>query len=251
MQARFSRLLSALTLAMLGLAFGTTRLPLASYASQHPAEAAVTRGSGISAGTVPVDQYGPYSPGPSAPNPQPAPGPTYPSGSTGSVTTLPASQAGAELSAPDDCWLYDSWCAYCTNHPDAALCAQFAPGHRTMSAGGQLMFGAFAYNNHGMADARGKTELAVQVDSYYFEPTFLQGTPGQTLKLHIENESGDLHNFSVMGQSVSMDIPAHGKVDVDITFPQSGAGRFYCKFHTSRGMNGELLAGSATPQAAP
>jgi plastocyanin len=38
-------------------------------------------------------------------------------------------------------------------------------------------------------------------------------------------------------------------VVVEITFPSSGVVRFFCKFHMSRGMNGELLTGDAQPQA--
>ena len=31
--------------------------------------------------------------------------------------------------APDNCWLYDSWCSYCTAWPASDLCTAMPPGH--------------------------------------------------------------------------------------------------------------------------
>ena len=30
---------------------------------------------------------------------------------------------------PDNCYLYDSWCSYCTEFPNADLCTSRPPGH--------------------------------------------------------------------------------------------------------------------------
>ena len=68
----------------------------------------------------------------------------------------------------------------------------------------------------------GPTLVDLEADEYYFEPALLRGTPGQKLKLEIENESGTRHNFSIPEQSLDMDIPPKGKVVVELTFPQSG-----------------------------
>jgi len=90
--------------------------------------------------------------------------------------------------------------------------------------------------------------LDLEADNYYFEPTFLRGSPGQKLKVEIENESGTLHNFSIPDQHLDVNIPPKGKVVVAIAFPSSGVVRFFCKFHSARGMNGELLTGDAKPR---
>jgi plastocyanin len=97
-------------------------------------------------------------------------------------------------------------------------------------------------------DASGKSTLEVEADDFYFSPTFIHATPGQKLTLKIENESGTLHNFSIKGL-VDNDIPPHGSISVDVSVPQSGALTFACKYHGGLGMNGQLLAGSAPPQA--
>ena len=117
--------------------------------------------------------------------------------------------------------------------------------------GKQIRLGNVPFTDHGTKDVKGKTELAFEVDSFYFAPTFLRGEPGQQLKLMIENESSVLHNFSIGAQRVDHDIPARGKAEIEVSFPQFGVVLFICKYHTAQGMNGELLAGDATPQPPP
>jgi plastocyanin len=98
-------------------------------------------------------------------------------------------------------------------------------------------------------DVTGLAEVDLEADEYYFEPAFLRGTPGQKLKLEIENESNTLHSFTIPEQKLDMDIAPKGKVAVEVTFPPSGVVRFFCKFHSELGMDGELLTGDAKPQA--
>lgn len=102
-------------------------------------------------------------------------------------------------------------------------------------------------SDHGTKDVKSLTELDVEADDYYFEPTFLQGQPGQKLALTIENESGTLHNFSIPEQQLDKDVPPKSKVTVEVTMPQSGTALFFCKFHGPLGMKGELLSSDATP----
>jgi YVTN family beta-propeller protein len=100
--------------------------------------------------------------------------------------------------------------------------------------------GTMTISDHGTLAVTGKKEIELEADEYYFKPTFLQGTPGQRLKLEIENESGTLHNISLPEQHLDVDIPPKGKVTVDVVFPASGAVRFFCKFHEALGMHGAL-----------
>ena len=120
-----------------------------------------------------------------------------------------------------------------------------APKERSMT------LGDLTFSDHGTKDVKGQGELDLEADNYYFEPTFLRGTPGQKLKLEIENTSSTLHNFSIAEQHIDVDIPRKGKAVVEVTFPPSGVVVFFCKFHQSRGMNGELLSGEVKPQASP
>ena len=67
----------------------------------------------------------------------------------------------------------------------------------------------------------------------------------------IIHDSGTKHNFTVSQQTVDADLDPKGKAQVTVTIPSSGVLQFFCEYHTGRGMNGELLAGSAAPQAPP
>jgi YVTN family beta-propeller protein len=109
--------------------------------------------------------------------------------------------------------------------------------------------GTMTISDHGSLVVKGKQEVELEADEYYFKPTFLQGTPGQRLTLAIENESGTLHNISLPDQHLDVDIPPKGKVTVAVVFPASGAVRFFCKFHEALGMHGALRVGDATPPA--
>lgn len=126
-----------------------------------------------------------------------------------------------------------------------ALVAACGGGDKAQS---QRVLGGITFNDHGTKTAGGG-ELALEVDSFYFSPTFIQGQPGGKLILHVTNDSSTPHNVSIQAQKVDKDVPAKGKVDVEVTVPASGAVMFFCKFHTGSGMNGELLPGNATPQA--
>ncbi len=109
---------------------------------------------------------------------------------------------------------------------------------------------ALAAEQPKVKDVTRLAELHLEADEYYFEPAFLQGTPGQKLKLEVENESSTLHSFTIPDQKLDMDIPPKAKVVVEVTFPPSGMVRFFCKFHAALGMDGELLTGDATPRSA-
>jgi YVTN family beta-propeller protein len=118
------------------------------------------------------------------------------------------------------------------------------------SAGGPAKQGTLTFSDHGIRAVQGIAAIELAAEDYYFAPTFLQGEPGQTLTLAIENASAALHNLSIPALHVDKDIPPKGKVHVQVTFPQSGTVSFFCKLHAAMGMRGELLAGDATPAAA-
>jgi predicted lipoprotein with Yx(FWY)xxD motif/plastocyanin len=131
-----------------------------------------------------------------------------------------------------------------------ALLALSCGGSSYGSKSKQTSLGSLSANDHGTKDVASETKLELEADSFYFSPTFLRGSPGQKLALTVSNESSTVHNFTASALSISKDVPAKGKVDVDLTFPQSGVVLFLCKYHTGSGMNGELLVGDAKPQAA-
>ena len=123
-----------------------------------------------------------------------------------------------------------------------ASCGKKATSEGT--AGGKMTIGSDQATNKGTKDVSGKSTFELEADNegntYYFEPTVLKGTAGQTLTITVKNEGNTLHNFSIDSQSISMDIQNDQEITATVTFPSSGFVEFYCKIHRALGMAGEL-----------
>ena len=114
------------------------------------------------------------------------------------------------------------------------------PGASGSEAGTQTTIGSEAANGHGSQDVSSMDEFSLEVDDFYYEPTLLTGTAGQQLTIELDNEGTVEHNFSLDEQSISQDIEAGENASVSVTFPDSGALVFYCKYHRDQGMVGGL-----------
>ena len=127
--------------------------------------------------------------------------------------------------------------------PGPAVSAAPGPSTGTTTqASGSIKLGDAGLADHGMTDATGHVSLKLEADDYYFSPTFIRGQPGQKLTLEVANESGTLHNLSMPALGLDNDIPPRGTAEVEVSFPDSGTVRFFCKFHAALGMSGELQA---------
>ena len=97
--------------------------------------------------------------------------------------------------------------------------------------------------SHGVKDVSNESEkVEVELDDNYFEPTTIKGTPGQQIRLQLENEGGAEHNFSLDEQGIDQDVDVGQDGEVDVTIPDSGELEFYCKYHRDIGMTGKLEA---------
>jgi plastocyanin len=95
-------------------------------------------------------------------------------------------------------------------------------------------------NNKGTKTASGNS-IGVELDDFYFEPTFIQGTPGQSLTLHVKNEGKNAHTFTSASLNVDKTLQPDQSMDVQVTLPQTGATEFHCNFHQSQGMQGAFF----------
>lgn len=154
---------------------------------------------------------------------------------SGAVTaTIPVGQAPRKIAA----------------QPGAgAKAAAPAPAPVAAASVKMLRLGNATFADHGTHSVTGQKAFEIEADDYYFKPTFLRGVPGQRLTLEVENESGTLHNISIPSLKIDRDVPPKKTVKVDVVFPASGVITFACKFHSALGMNGQMLAGDAMPQA--
>ena len=114
--------------------------------------------------------------------------------------------------------------------------------NESAAEGGTTTVAGVAAADHGTKDASGMDELDVELDDDYFEPTVITGTPGQKLKLELENEGSNEHNLTLEAQKLDQDVEAGEKAEVTVTIPQSGQVSFYCKYHKQLGMAGALAA---------
>jgi plastocyanin len=122
----------------------------------------------------------------------------------------------------------------------ATACGQADPEE---AEGGTITVAGMSANNHGTKDVSGESELDLELDDFYFEPTLLTGTAGQTVTIELENEGDAKHNFSLPDQAVDKDVESGQKAQVEVSFPDSGTLVFFCKYHQSMGMRGALRAG--------
>jgi plastocyanin len=107
--------------------------------------------------------------------------------------------------------------------------------------------GLVSMNDRGERSVDGLGMVEIEASDFAFTPTTLRGTPGQHLKMAIENAATIDHNFSLDEQGVQQDITPGGRATVEVTFPTSGSLRFFCALHAGQGMNGQLVSGATAP----
>jgi plastocyanin len=109
--------------------------------------------------------------------------------------------------------------------------------------GGTITIGSDQANDHGTEDATGKSSFEIEADNdegFYFKPTILTGSASQSITLEIKNEGTVPHNFSIESAGVDVTINPGSSQEVDVKFPATGTVEFFCSFHRSLGMVGEL-----------
>src|SRR6266508_67403 len=98
--------------------------------------------------------------------------------------------------------------------------------------------------NKGTEDLGDATELELEVDDFYFEPTFVRATPGATVTVKIQNEGDANHTFTVDDLSIDQELAPAATAEVSVTVPADGMVNFYCRFHRSQGMQGAVFTQS-------
>lgn len=97
-------------------------------------------------------------------------------------------------------------------------------------------------NDHGTKTASATMEL--ELDDFYFNPTFIKATAGQKITVTVKNEGKATHTFtSTELGSVDEEVAPGATKTVTVTAPASGSGVFFCRFHRSSGMQGAVFVG--------
>lgn len=95
------------------------------------------------------------------------------------------------------------------------------------------------------ATATGRPQVTIRLVDDEFAPACLTVLGGQGLKL--ANRGDSVHNFSVEGSDVDIDIPPGETVRTEAIAGavESGAHTFFCEYHRARGMEGQITISEA------
>ena len=102
-------------------------------------------------------------------------------------------------------------------------------------------------NNQGTTDISSMSNFTVEIDDFYFKPTFMKVKPGQRISIELENEGTNPHTFTVATLSIDETLQPGTKKEINVAVPAGSADvQFVCRFHAEgRGMRGTFFSGSA------
>ena len=93
-------------------------------------------------------------------------------------------------------------------------------------------------NEHGTKAVTDGGDLEIELDDFYFGPTYVTGPAGAKVKVDLSNEGQKNHTFTIDSAKIDTEVDPGQKATVEVTLPASGSLAFYCKFHVSGGMQG-------------
>ena len=123
-------------------------------------------------------------------------------------------------------------------------CHKSSGSSATSEVKGTININGETANNTGTKTVTGGAftlELDNDGAKFYFNPTVLKGSAGQTVTLTLKNAGSVHHNFTLEDQQINQDLEKPGDTaTVTVTMPQSGVIEFHCEYHQGLGMVGEL-----------
>jgi len=96
--------------------------------------------------------------------------------------------------------------------------------------------------NEGETGAVSKGAVEMELDNFYFGPTYTKAEAGSTVTVSLHNEGDTTHTFTIDSLGVDEELEPDAKVEVEVTLPKSGAIRYYCRLHGDQGMQGAFYA---------
>ena len=97
-------------------------------------------------------------------------------------------------------------------------------------------------NDEGGIGEVSNSEIEMELDDFYFGPTFAQTEGGNPVTVSLFNEGETQHTFTIDSLDVDEVLQPDATVEVEVTLPESGAVRYYCRFHADQGMQGAFYA---------
>jgi plastocyanin len=94
---------------------------------------------------------------------------------------------------------------------------------------------------HGTKKVPAGGKLDIELDDFYFDPTYLQAAPGQQVTLTLHNEGQATHTFTIDELGVDVTVYPGRSSKATLTVPADHAVQYHCSFHVSQGMQGALF----------
>ncbi|MCI0633409.1 MAG: cupredoxin domain-containing protein [Actinobacteria bacterium] len=85
----------------------------------------------------------------------------------------------------------------------------------------------------------------IELEDFQFSPDSLEGAPGETLTIELDNTGDASHTFT--GEGVDEVLQPGDNQTVEVALPDTGAFDFFCRFHRNQGMTGTITTGAAAP----
>ena len=130
----------------------------------------------------------------------------------------------------------------------ATACAEEVKQDLKAGDGDTIVVAGQNANNEGTQDDVGVTDFELEMHDFFFRPTVLSGSAGQTINLELLNNGSNTHTFTIDAAGVDVQVQPGLNATTKVSFSKSGTLLFYCRFHAEGGMRGGLsVGGDLTP----
>ncbi len=99
--------------------------------------------------------------------------------------------------------------------------------------------GSPTINDHGTKTFTAMSfELEVELDDFYFEPTFIKAPGDATAMVKLKNEGTVAHTFTSDTLNFDQQVEPGKTAELTVKLGTETRYEFYCKFHKDQGMSG-------------
>ena len=94
-------------------------------------------------------------------------------------------------------------------------------------------------NDHGTETFTDEAfELEMELDNFYFEPTYIKSPGGAAATLKLHNEGDAPHTFTADELGVDEELQPGDEKTIEVEIGTETRYEFYCRFHRDQGMRG-------------
>ncbi|HYZ91217.1 MAG TPA: cupredoxin domain-containing protein [Actinomycetota bacterium] len=99
-----------------------------------------------------------------------------------------------------------------------------------------------AVNDHGTKTfTEQEFEAELELDNFYFEPTFIKSPGDAKATLELHNEGSVPHTFTVDALNIDEELEPDATKTITVEIGTETRYEFYCRFHRDQGMSGAFM----------